>query len=107
MLAEGVNGLFGHSALIIGLAASVFGAGALATATLLKDQRLVRTVQGYVWVVLVGAGFVLLPLGVIAHRRLSRLLASEDASASDDDINGGSDHPSLSTSLSTSAAPGV
>ena len=58
-------------------------------------------------VVLVGAGFVLLPLGVIAHRRLSRLLASEDASASDDDINGGSDHPSLSTSLSTSAAPGV
>ena len=33
MLAEGVNGLFGHSALIIGLAASVFGAGALATAT--------------------------------------------------------------------------
>ncbi len=55
MLAEGVNGLFGHSALIVGLAASVFGAGALATATLLKDQRLVRTVQGYVWVVLVGA----------------------------------------------------
>ena len=55
MLAEGVNGLFGHSALIIGLAASVFGAGALATATLLKDQRLVRAVQGYVWVALVGA----------------------------------------------------
>ena len=55
MLAEGVNGLFGHSALIIGLAASVFGAMALATATLLRDQRLVRAVQGYGWVVLVGA----------------------------------------------------
>jgi cytochrome c-type biogenesis protein CcmF len=55
VLAEGVNGLFGHTALIIGLAASVFGAGALATATLLKDQRLVRTVQAYVMVALFGA----------------------------------------------------
>ena len=55
MLAEGVNGLLGHSALIIGLAASVFGAAAMATATLLKDQRLVRTVQAYGWVVLFGA----------------------------------------------------
>lgn len=55
MLAEGVNGLFGHSALIIGLAASVFGAGALATATLLRDQRLARTVQAYVMVALFGA----------------------------------------------------
>ena len=55
MLAEGVNGLVGHSALIIGLAASVFGAMALATATLLRDQRLVRVVQGYGWVALVGA----------------------------------------------------
>ena len=44
MLAEGVNGLVGHSALIIGLAASVFGAMALATATLLRDQRLVREI---------------------------------------------------------------
>ena len=55
MLAEGVNGLLGHSALIVGLAASVFGAGALATATLLKDQRLVRAVHGYVMVALFGA----------------------------------------------------
>jgi cytochrome c-type biogenesis protein CcmF len=55
VLAEGVNGTLGHSALIIGLAASVFGAGALATATLLKDQRLVRTVQAYVLVALFGA----------------------------------------------------
>jgi cytochrome c-type biogenesis protein CcmF len=55
VLAEGVNGLLGHSALIIGLAASVFGGAALATATLLKDQRLVRTVQAYGWIVLVGA----------------------------------------------------
>ncbi len=55
MLAEGVNGLFGHTALIIGLAASVFGGGALATATLLKDHRLVRTVQAYGWLALFGA----------------------------------------------------
>lgn len=55
MLAEGVNGLLGHSALIVGLAASLFGAGALATATLLHDRRLVRTVQAYGWVALAGA----------------------------------------------------
>lgn len=49
---EGLNGLLGHSALIVGLAASVFGAAALATATALRDGRLVRTVQAYVWVAL-------------------------------------------------------
>ena len=50
MLAEGVNGLLGHSALIVGLAASVFGAMALATSILLRDRRLARTVQAYGWV---------------------------------------------------------
>jgi len=69
VLAEGVNGLLGHSALIIGLAASVFGAGALATATLMKDQRLVRAVQGYVWVALIGA---LLAAGVMERALITR-----------------------------------
>ena len=70
MLAEGVNGLLGHSALIIGLAASVFGGAALATATLLKDQRLVRTVQAYGWVGLLGA--------VLAPVMMERALITRD-----------------------------
>ena len=55
MLAEGVNGLIGHSALIVGFASAVFGAAAMATATLKRDPRLVRTVQAYGWVVLAAA----------------------------------------------------
>ncbi|MEY4338561.1 MAG: cytochrome c-type biosis protein CcmF, partial [Actinomycetota bacterium] len=55
MLAEGVNGLLGHSALIVGFASAAFGAAAMATATLKRDVRLVRTVQAYGWVVLVAA----------------------------------------------------
>ena len=55
MFASGVNGVLGHSALIVGLAASLFGGAALATATLLRDRRLIRTVQAYGWVALGGA----------------------------------------------------
>jgi cytochrome c-type biogenesis protein CcmF len=55
VLAEGVNGLVGHSALIVGFASAVFGAAAMATATLKRDPRLVRTVQAYGWVVLAAA----------------------------------------------------
>ncbi|CAN5612586.1 heme lyase CcmF/NrfE family subunit [soil metagenome] len=47
MLAEGLNGAIGHSALIVGFAASLFGAMALASATLLNKPRLGRTVQSY------------------------------------------------------------
>ncbi len=56
MIATSVNGLLGHSALIVGLVASLFGAIALATATLNGDRRLLRTVPNYAW--LAGAGAV-------------------------------------------------
>jgi cytochrome c-type biogenesis protein CcmF len=55
VLAEGVNGLLGHSALIIGFAACVFGALGLITATTMRNPRLARTVQAYGWLALVGA----------------------------------------------------
>jgi len=54
VLAEGVNGFLGHSALIIGFAACVFGALGLITATTLKNPRLARAVNAYVWVALAG-----------------------------------------------------
>ncbi len=66
MLAEGVNGLLGHSALIVGFAASVFGAAAMATATLKRNPRLVSTVQAYGWVVLAAA----LAAAVVMERAL-------------------------------------
>ncbi len=56
MIATSVNGLLGHSALIVGLVASLFGAIALATATLTRDRRLLRTVPNYGW--LAGAGAI-------------------------------------------------
>jgi len=55
VLAEGVNGVIGHSALIVGFAAALFGAMALASATMLKNPRLVRTVQSYVALALISA----------------------------------------------------
>jgi len=55
VLAEGLNGLIGHSALIVGLAASVFGAAALVVGTSLKNERVVKAVQAYGWLALGGA----------------------------------------------------
>jgi len=52
---EGLNGALGHSALIIGFAASLFGAAALATATSLRNPRLLRLVPGYGWTALIAA----------------------------------------------------
>ncbi|MBI5090648.1 MAG: heme lyase CcmF/NrfE family subunit [Actinobacteria bacterium] len=49
MLATSVNGLLGHSVLIIGLVASLFGAIALATATVTHDRRLLRSIPNYAW----------------------------------------------------------
>ena len=49
MLATSLNGLLGHSVLIIGLVSSLFGAIALATATITKDNRLLRTSPNYAW----------------------------------------------------------
>ncbi len=55
VIAEGVNGLLGHSALIVGFAACLFGALGLVTATTLRNERLLRTVQSYGWIALIGA----------------------------------------------------
>ena len=87
MLAVGVNGLLGHSALIVGLAAAVFGAGALATATLLRDQRLARTVQGYGWVVLASA--------IVAVVVMERALITRDWSVAYVQKVGSLDTPAL------------
>lgn len=70
MLAEGVSGLAGHSALIVGFAASLFGAMALASATLLKNPRLVRTVQSY--------GTLALLSAIVAAVVMARALITRD-----------------------------
>ena len=48
-LATSINGLIGHSALIIGLVSSLFGAIALAYATVVHDHRLLRSAPNYAW----------------------------------------------------------
>jgi cytochrome c-type biogenesis protein CcmF len=55
VLAEGLNGLLGHTALIVGFAASLFGGLALIAATRLRNERLIRTVMPYGWISLAGA----------------------------------------------------
>ena len=57
MIATSINGLLGHSALMIGLVASLFGALALGYATVTNDRRLLRTVPNYAW--MAGAAGVL------------------------------------------------
>lgn len=49
MFAASVNGILGHSALIIGLVTSLFGAIALGYATVVGDRRLLRTAPNYAW----------------------------------------------------------
>ena len=70
MLAAGVNGLLGHSALIVGLAASVFGAMALATSIIKRDPRLARTVQAY--------GIVVFASAIVAVVAMARALITRD-----------------------------
>jgi len=69
MLAEGLNGLLGHTSLIIGFASCLFGAMGLITATVLKNPRLLRTVQTYGWLVLLGAvlAMVIMERGLITR----------------------------------------
>lgn len=55
MLAEGLNGLIGHSALIVGMASAVFGGVGMVVAIRTHNPRLVRLVQPYGWLVLVTA----------------------------------------------------
>ncbi|MFM7046137.1 MAG: heme lyase CcmF/NrfE family subunit, partial [Ilumatobacteraceae bacterium] len=52
---EGLSGALGHSSLIIGFAASLFGAAALVSSVRLGKHHLLRLVHGYGWVVLVSA----------------------------------------------------
>ncbi len=49
MIGASVNGILGHSALIIGLVTSLFGAIALGSATVVGDRRLLRTAPNYAW----------------------------------------------------------
>jgi cytochrome c-type biogenesis protein CcmF len=55
VLAQSLNGLVGHSALIVGLVASLFGALGTATATLQRNPRLVRTLPNYAYLAAAGA----------------------------------------------------
>ena len=66
---EGLSGALGHSALIIGFAASLFGAASLVSATMQGKRHLLRLVSGYGWVVgLAGlAAFVVMERALIVR----------------------------------------
>ncbi len=55
MTAASINGVLGHSALIVGLVTSLFGAIALAYATVVGDRRILRTAPNYAWLAAAGA----------------------------------------------------
>ena len=67
-----LNGVVGHAALIVGLAASVFGALGLAIATATGDRRLLRSIANYAWLALGGA--------VVAVAVMERALITRDFS---------------------------
>ena len=67
-----LNGLIGHAALIVGLAASVFGALGLGIATATGDTRLLRSIANYAWLALGGA--------VVAVAIMERALITRDFS---------------------------
>jgi len=50
-----LNGVVGHAALILGLAACAFGALGLGIATVTNDRRLLRSIPNYSWMALVAA----------------------------------------------------
>src|SRR3954454_23626293 len=50
-----LNGVIGHAALIVGLAACVFGALGLGIATVTNDRRMLRSIPNYSWMALVAA----------------------------------------------------
>ncbi|HEX3088491.1 MAG TPA: heme lyase CcmF/NrfE family subunit [Ilumatobacteraceae bacterium] len=70
--ATSLNGLLGHAALVVGLAASVFGALGLAIATINHDTRLLRSISTYAWLALGGA--------VVAIVVMERALITRDFS---------------------------
>ena len=67
-----LNGVIGHAALVVGLAASVFGALGLGIATATGDRRLLRSITNYAWLALGGA--------VIAVAVMERALITRDFS---------------------------
>lgn len=87
MLAEGLNGFLGHSALIVGLAASLFGAMAMIAAIRTRNPRLVRTVIPYGWLALVAA--------VVAVVAMERALITRDWSLAYVQKVGSYDTPAL------------
>jgi len=70
LTATSVNGLIGHSALIVGLVTSLFGAIALAYATVTRDMRVLRTAPNYAWV----AGLA----GVVASAAMMNAILTYD-----------------------------
>ncbi len=87
MQAASLNGVVGHSALIVGLVASVFGAIATAYATRTGDRRVLRTVHNYAWIALAGA-----VLSIIA---MERALITRDFSLKYVQTVGSRDTPAL------------
>ena len=69
MLGTGLSSAIGHSILIVGLAASVFGAFALATGTALRNERVQRAVHLYGFIALAAAvgAVVLMERGLITR----------------------------------------
>ncbi|MGZ4768391.1 MAG: heme lyase CcmF/NrfE family subunit, partial [Ilumatobacteraceae bacterium] len=82
-----LNGIVGHAALIIGLAASVFGAIGLIIATVTGDGRLLRTIGNYAWLALGGA--------VVAVAVMERALITRDFSLAYIQQVGSRDTPAL------------
>ncbi|MGZ4725436.1 MAG: heme lyase CcmF/NrfE family subunit [Ilumatobacteraceae bacterium] len=82
-----LNGIVGHAALIIGLAASVFGAIGLIIATVTGDGRLLRTIGNYAWLALGGA--------VVAVAGMERALITRDFSLAYIQQVGSRDTPAL------------
>ena len=87
MLAEGVNGFVGHSALLVGCAAAVIGGVLMVVAIRLRNPRLVRVVMPYGWIVLVTA--------VLAAVVMERGLITRDWSLSYVQKVGSPDTPAL------------
>ncbi|MEI6401319.1 MAG: heme lyase CcmF/NrfE family subunit, partial [Actinomycetota bacterium] len=55
MLGQSLNGLLGHSVLIIGLVASAFGALVTVVGTTRRDARVLRSAPNYAWLALAAA----------------------------------------------------
>src|SRR3954453_7813661 len=67
-----LNGVIGHAALIVGLAACVFSALGLGIATVTNDRRMLRSIPNYSWMALVAA--------VVAVAIMERALITRDFS---------------------------